>query len=331
MAQWLGEGDRIREVASASPLPEDPYTLVCVEGPPLSAVNYHVHDVWIKQACPPPPNDPHAWRKRREEALGVLRERIFGWLPGQQESFKTKRLRHSGGYAGQFASFTELELESEPGVRIRLQLLGPKQKGENAPLVVWVRGAGDHVGFPDLDEFMPLIPQCIILAVTPRFADRLLSAPAFARIERTAALLGRTIAAMQVADVLAAARWARSLKGQTLGRTLVYGCGEAGIVGLYAAILEEVIAGVILRDPPSSHRQGPALLTILRDTDLYETAALLAPRDLVFVRAMPSAYEWTKGVYRLVGAAGRLAVAPSLAEAVFALEGKQEMDGAIAP
>jgi cephalosporin-C deacetylase-like acetyl esterase len=333
MVKWLAmEGSvRSEELASGSSAPEDPKNLICLDNPPATALNYHVHDVWIRQAVPSLPANMEAWRSRRDELLSVLRDRIFGWVPAPQESLKTRPLRHSGGYIGQFATFSEAELVTEADVRVKVQLVTPRRPVLQAPLIVWVRGATDQGAFPDLDECLPLIRSSVIMTVTPRFADAPLPAPLHARIEREAALVGRTIAAMQVADVLAAVRWARSLQSQPLGRVFVCGRGEAGIIGLYAAILEEAIAGVILRDPPSSHRQGPALLTILRDSDLCETAALLAPRDLVFLRAMPSAYDWTRGVYRLVGAAGRLAVAPSLAEAVFALEGKQEMDGATAP
>jgi hypothetical protein len=57
----------------------------------------------------------------------------------------------------------------------------------------------------------------------------------------------------------------------------------------------------MLMDPPSSHREGPIFLNIMRHTDLPEAAALLAPRRLNFYGQMPTAYEYSKHVYQLLG------------------------------
>ena len=71
-------------------------------------------------------------------------------------------------------------------------------------------------------------------------------------------------------------------------------------------------------DPPSTHRSpsAPALLNVLRVTDLPEVAAAFAPRRLVFVPEVPPAYEPARKVYALHDRADGLTTAGSLTEAV---------------
>ena len=46
-----------------------------------------------------------------------------------------------------------------------------------------------------------------------------------------------------------------------------------GILGLYAGLFDERISRIVLQSPPESHRQGPALLNVLRVTDIPEAVA----------------------------------------------------------
>ena len=59
------------------------------------------------------------------------------------------------------------------------------------------------------------------------------------------------------------------------------------------------------------------MLTILRDTDLPELAALLAPRRLTFVPCQPEAFGHVQSVYKLLGAEQNLAAVASVADALF--------------
>ena len=98
--------------------------------------------------------------------------------------------------------------------------------------------------------------------LNPRLTEQAMGPADYADVERTAAWVGRTMAAMQVWDILRAVEWAAS-DGQTSASSIsIYGKGEMGIVALYAAFLDERIQQVILNDPPGSHWQGPALLNV---------------------------------------------------------------------
>jgi dienelactone hydrolase len=221
-----------------------------------------------------------------------------------------------GGWSTRYADFKEVSFATEPEVRIRARLFRPKKQSNAAPLLVEVKGAGEMVYFSDFDERMPLFESCPILVVHPRFTEATISAPEFTDLERTAAWTGRTIAAMQVWDVQRAIAWAVEEEKVPAPRIAVFGRGEAGVVALYAGLLGQRVGSVILAEPPTSHWQRPALLNALRVTELPEAAALLAPRELIFLRAMPPGFAETQTLLKRAGHAKSARVAGSLSAAL---------------
>ena len=93
----------------------------------------------------------------------------------------------------------------------------------------------------------------------------------------------------------------QELAGKTAWEPLRAQCrGEMlDMLGLDAALFDEHIQQVILKDPPASHRLGPYFLNVLCYTDLPEAAALLAPRRLTFYAHLPEAYAPTRKIYEL--------------------------------
>jgi hypothetical protein len=83
-------------------------------------------------------------------------------------------------------------------------------------------------------------------------------------------------------------------------------------LALYAGVLDEQVAQVILIDPPSSHVDGPTFLNVLRYTDLPEAAALMAPGRLTFYSRVPEAYRAAQGVFTLYGKPAHFALSMSL-------------------
>ena len=285
MQRWLRPGSlaSLDSAEDAGPRPEPPANLVCLRALPADAVNLHVHDVWIKTATDESRGNPGDHELGQRDLGALLRERVFRWFPAHQAAFKTRRLRSGGGVAVCFAAFGDFEFETEPGVRVRATVLAPRGQRLPLPVLIYVKGPLEATPPPDFDELLPLLPHTKVVILTPRFADRLIQPGDFARIERTAALTGRTVAALRVWDVMRAVEWAAS-EGDGIGESVsVYGRGESGVIGLYAAVFEPRIKHVILRDPPLSHRDGPAILTVMRHADLPEVASALAPRQLTLL------------------------------------------------
>lgn len=315
MCRWLRGQDDAPETQTAACPPETPETLRCLEVCPPSARNRRIHDEWLARPVAPAPATSAEAAQRKKMLLDVLRMQVLAAPAWKSIPFRTRRLAGGGGRAGQFAAFGEYEFDAEPAVPVKISLLLPDRAAKTNPLVVWVRSPGEPVLFPDLDEFFPLLRTHALAILTPRFSERPLSGPDYARIERTAALTGRSLAALRIWDVRRALAWLVQDRGLAPSEIATYGRGEAGLAGLYAALLEPGIDHVVLRDPPESHLDGAALPTILRHTDVDETIGLLAPRRVTLLSRRPEAFARSREFYRLADASAAFRCAADLAEA----------------
>jgi hypothetical protein len=86
----------------------------------------------------------------------------------------------------------------------------------------------------------------------------------------------------------------------------VLGRGQAGILSAVAAVATPAIAEVVVADPPSSFRDGPTFLNVLRVLDIPDVLGLLAPRPLTLVGAQDRTFDRTVRLYQLAGAETKL-------------------------
>jgi hypothetical protein len=215
-----------------------------------------------------------------------------------------------------YADYKDVSFQSEEGVRIRAQLYTPKNRRPDTPLLIYVKRAVDSFYGSDLDELLPLLGRYSVMMLNPRLTEQAMSPADYTDVERTAVWSGRTIAAMQVWDILRAVEWVAREEMPAVSSMSIYGKGEMSVVALYAAFWDERIKQIILNDPPASHWQSPALLNVLRVTDIAEVAGALAPRRLVSLTKLPESFEHTRTLYRRQRASQQFVQAPSLAEAL---------------
>ena len=294
-----------------------PGELTCLKRLPSDAVNYRIDETFISTAEPAPCSTLKQWTDRRATVIAELRDKSFRWFPKRDLPFKPKSSSFQGGWINRYADYQDIEIQTESGVPIRVQLVLAKNRAPETPLVVYAKRSGDSIYFLDVDELLPLFGRCDVAIVNPRMTEYSVSAKEYADIERSAAWVGRTIASMQVWDVLRTVEWLKREERFSAAPLSIYGKGDMGIVGLYAAILDERVEQAILRDAPHTHRQGPALLNVLRVTDIPEAAAAMAPRKLVFIGdTIPSKFQLTSHVYTLYGRPNAIASAGSLPEAL---------------
>lgn len=314
MQRWLkNDSSPLPPATQPAPAAEKPEDLACLTAPPPDAINDRIQDQFIRTRRAPPRSSAAAWPARRTELLAQMKAKVFGWFPRQPIPFATQVARQAGGWATRYAEVKEVTIETEPGVRIRAQWLKPKGAAGPWPLLVQVKRSGDSLYPSDYDELLPLFGRASVLVVSPRFTERSLTAAEHTDLERTAAWTGRTIASMQVWDTLRAVSWALDEEKIPASRMTLFGRGEAGVVALYAALLEERAGALMVSEPPSSHWQGPALLNVLRVTDIPEAAAALAPRELIFLRAIPGGFEETQALLKRTGSVRSMRVVGSLA------------------
>jgi dienelactone hydrolase len=122
-------------------------------------------------------------------------------------------------------------------------------------------------------------------------------------VERSLALLGQTVDTGRVRDLI-------SLFGKLADSDFevrLVGRGAAGVIAAYAApyFASPPNPEVVILDPPTSHRDGPHFLNVLRVLDIPEALGLLAPDvklTLVGEKAKDKAFDKTAAIYRLAGA-----------------------------
>ncbi len=133
-------------------------------------------------------------------------------------------------------------------------------------------------------------------------------------IERSHALLGRTVDAGRVWDVIAATRYLRDgvdiEKRGGLPDIYVAGKGAAGLISAYAAVLYGGVTGVTLVEPSATHMDNaaPRLLNVLRVCDVPDALGLIAPRPLTILGADSAAFNRTTAAYSAAEAKEQLTV-----------------------
>jgi dienelactone hydrolase len=253
-----------------------------------------------------------AWK---ESLLKELRRVTFGYFP---ERIPAARLLEQVG-AGR------VRLESEPGIVVGLERITVERKPSPVRRILLVvenpaaENAKSEIANPKSRSARVSDPAAPWLARLRQPGDELYicsprgvgntgwtqkDPPNY--VARSHALLGRTVDTGRVWDIAAAARYLSAKHG---GKTPVFVVGEgpAGVLAAYAALWEPDIAGVILRQPPTSHSQSdaPPLLNVLRVCDIPEVFGMLAPRPLTLDATPCPGWDRVAAIYSAAGHAAQ--------------------------
>lgn len=296
--RWLKHDDTaFREDAIQR---EDDAQLAVLKERPANAINDHIQEVFIPTAKLSEKKTLPEWKARRTELLAALKDRVFREMPTTPVPFDAVRERETG-WTDRYAESWNVEFASAPGVRVTGQLFLPRDVRLRDKVLIYVKGEDDLVDYVDYDLILPALGNQVVLTLKPVAVDYPLDRAGLATAKRTAALLGSTLETMQVSDILRAVEYLSSGEGLKPSSIAVFGRKQMGALGIYAALFDSRITRVILDDPPSSHWQGPALLNILRLTDLPETAAMVAPREIVSLTPFPPSWQYARRVFALYG------------------------------
>jgi dienelactone hydrolase len=293
------EPERLRVFADDSDIPADELnTTIDQRFVPIASVE------------PPRRGEYEGWKA---SLLAELRRVTFRYFPERIPPAKLLEQVQCYSAKRRFAAKHEPDdvwLESEPGIKVRLQLLlceaalrcearavDAFKSTEDAKRVLMVvrsdsaeaastlsrrRNADSTVDIPqwihDVHE-----PGDHLYVCAPRGVDQTRwtrkNPPNY--VERSHVLLGRTVDTGRVWDVIATARYLRGKYNESVP-VYVLGEGGSGVLAAYAALWEPDITGVILNKPPLSHMSGeaPQFLNVLRVCDIPDVLGMLAPRAL---------------------------------------------------
>jgi cephalosporin-C deacetylase-like acetyl esterase len=201
----------------------------------------------------------------------------------------------------------KIALETEKNITVPALLFLPSAGPERKAAVLYLNDEGKSAGAADDGDMASLARAGrIVLAADLRgwgeSANRTGSGPhngAYATATR-ALLVGRTMLGMQVSDLLSAYRYLSSRSDVDAERIGVFGKGNGGVVGLFAAALEPRLRKTVCEGSLLSylamarakyHHNLVQLIVpgVLKDFDLPDLAAAVAPRALWIVAPrMPS-------------------------------------------
>ena len=281
------EGKQLRVFPEESDLPKD-------------SLNGKIDESFVQLAKPTTPKNKeeyHAWSQRLR---GELLDRVFREWPDEVLAAEVREDRPDGRVilrtdtdVSVLAAQVHVVKGREKPKRLWLVVLNADEPEGTLP--AWTKGV--------LPEGQPMITM-----LSPRGSGEF---SAWTRknppnyVERAHALLGRTVDAGRVWDIQATARWLHEAEGNVL-TVGVLGKGQAGVLGAYAALFENCISEVTLVDPPSTHRDGPHFLGVMKVLDVPDALGLLAPRQVKLINAKDAAFDRATDAYKAAGYAGRV-------------------------
>jgi cephalosporin-C deacetylase-like acetyl esterase len=216
------------------------------------------------------------------ELLTVLRNEVFRYFPVEKTPLDPK---WTGEPAGQGRTVKKVTFNSFDGLRVRgIYSLPDKASGRLPALLI----VDDRKGIRVWGNEQPMERnqwgnRAVLIVETLDSGTRALETnlrsyvddDALHHMKRQAMVMGTTLESMQVYEIMRSLELLRTLPEVDANRITVTGKHDAGINGLYAAILDSNVEQVIIGSAPPSHKQGPHYLGVLRYTDIPETIALM--------------------------------------------------------
>jgi dienelactone hydrolase len=257
---------------------------------PKDAINATVDETFVPVAHVALP-EPGKFDEWKASLIKELRAKCFRTLP---ERVPVGRMKNpwsdkDGGW----------QTETEPGIFVRVHWEEGKPK---EPVGFLILGGNDQLN--DLSKWAEDAFPGDSFLCSPRGHGKTgwtrKNPPNY--VERSLPLLGQTVDTGRVRDAIAAFRDYQGTDPKK--RWQMGGERQAGVIAAYAALFEPDVPEVILNEPPSSHRNGPYFLNVMRVLDVPEALGLLAPRPLT-IYSNDKAFERTAEIYKRAGAADK--------------------------
>ncbi len=276
---------------------------VFTDGPPENDRTPTIQDSFVKLHDDPEITSEQDLAIFRDSVKQFLKTRTFGAFPEVKASFDPRlefRAADGAKYGWTIHSFI-----SEEGWRLKLDFRWRNEPDIRKPMMIVLRNY-DEDQWESESFISGLENNWNIAFLEVRGVGENGWDPGMQwHIRRASAWTGRTIASMQVYDVLRSMEFCRTLEGVDPGKIGIAARDEMTAVAMYAALLDGKCNNLILKDPPESQDspsqpdgRGAAIemLNCLRITDLYQLPALLWPAQIEFQGEVPEAYQWSENI-----------------------------------
>ncbi len=261
---------------------------------PKDAINATADETFVPVAKVELPTEKN-FGEWKTKLVKQLREKVFRALPEKVPA--AKEVRQIDG--------TSMYLSAEEGVLFRGLALGFSSTGDKTSTLVVLNQDGEEEPTKAKKFWGERYPKdSYLFAISPRGDWARKNPPN--TVDRSLVLLGQTADSGRVRDVAGfLAIWKQARKDGA-GQNRVAAFGLAGILAAYAVLfVPGAIDEIVIVDPPTTHRDGPHFLGIMRILDIPEALGLLAPDvklTLVGKSAKDKAFDRTAAIYEAAGA-----------------------------
>jgi len=276
---------------------------VYTDGPPANDRTTTIQDSFVKLHEDPDISSEQDLASFRDSVTHFLNTRTFGAFPKDKASFDPRlefRSLDGARFGWDIHSFI-----SEEGWRLKVDIRWRNDPDSRKPLMIELRNYDEDRR--ESESFISgLEDDWNIAFLEVRGVGENGWDPALQwHVRRASAWTGRTIASMQVYDLLRAIEFCRTLEGVDPEKIGIAARDEMTVVAMYAALLDGNCHTLILENPPASQDtpsqpdgRGAAIemLNCLRITDLNQLPALLIPATIKFQGEVPDAYQWSEEV-----------------------------------
>ncbi|MHC1763897.1 MAG: alpha/beta hydrolase family protein [Verrucomicrobiia bacterium] len=279
-----------------------------------------IHETFVPVAtfCSPP-GTASAWADQRDALRTALEEHVFrGWPAASAPAVAA----HRGRDATSVRTMDVYEFTSQHDVPLRIYLEPSTTPPTSIQLIVrdeaawrgWVKAASQTFSEALREEVEALGVQPVSErtsapppsdgVVQASFVPRGIGLSAWGgnerkqvQIRRRFMLLGQTVDGMRVWDIQRAIQALQSIEEFKRLPIDLQAEGAMGVNVLYAAVFEPGIRRVTLSKLPTSHRNGPDYLNVMRFMDIPQAVALAADHcDVVLHDSAASDWEYPSAV-----------------------------------
>jgi hypothetical protein len=274
---------------------------IYVNGIPVDDRTTTIQDSFVKLAIAPVIHDENSLYSYRDSVKSFLKEKTFGAFPDVAVPFDARmefRASDGGRFGWNIYSFVP-----EEGWRLKVDFHWQNDTIEKKPLMIILKNY-DEERWGAESFAREINTDWNIAYVEVRGIGETGWDPALNwHIRRAAAWTGRTIASMQVYDVLRCIEFCRTLPMVDPSQIGIAAKDGMTVVALYSALMDGNVGQVVLKNPAATQDvasrtdgKGEALemLNCLRVTDVNQLPALILPTKTVFLGEVPESYDWSQ-------------------------------------
>lgn len=258
-------------------------------------------------------------RKDSEQHLATLKPVAIG-ISGYKEPGKEVECALNGRYRRDGYTISKYAIDTKSGYAIPFLLFSPDGEAQRHPAIVYVHSKGKAFQASPGGEIEQLTKKGFVVAAVDVLGIGEMSNTAARALSsgNAAVLIGRSIPAIQAADIVTVARHLKTSEDIDTARITAIATDELCIALLHAAAFDGSISTVILQRPLVSFRSvvntrlykmglfkrpggdghypyevdfSWGIANILSGYDLPDLAALIAPRKLFFLAPKNAALE----------------------------------------